>query len=120
MATHHMDTQLYQARPHSSVRRARVHKRRTSSVRKLGTCISLPCFMFGRALSWGSAFAVRIVYWSLVYKFEHSSKVLQAWFKVSFDDFSLISDSSLTSRSSMGDDMFAKPSNTTALTYHGR
>ena len=49
--------------------------------------ISLPYFMFGRALSWGSAFAVCIVHWSLVYQFEHSGKVRRAWFKFGFENF---------------------------------
>ena len=41
--------------------------------------------MFGRALSWGSAFAVCIVHCSLVYQFEHSGKVRRAWFKFGFE-----------------------------------
>ena len=49
--------------------------------------ISLPYFMFGRALSWGSAFAVCIVHCSLVYQFEHSGKVRRAWFKFGFENF---------------------------------
>ena len=49
--------------------------------------ISLPYFMFGRALSWGSAFAVCIVHCSLVYQFEHSGKVRRAWFKFGFKNF---------------------------------
>ena len=57
--------------------------------------ISLPYFMFGRALSWGSAFAVCIVHCSLVYQFEHSDKVRRAWFKFGFENF----DSSLLSGS---------------------
>ena len=43
--------------------------------------------MFGRALSWGSAFAVCIVHCSLVYQFEHSGKVRRAWFKFGFENF---------------------------------
>ena len=43
--------------------------------------------MFGRALSWGSAFAVCIVHCSLVYQFEHSGKVRRAWFKFGFKNF---------------------------------
>ena len=49
--------------------------------------ISRPFFMFGRALSWGSAFAVCIVHCSLVYQFEHSGKVRRAWFKFGFENF---------------------------------
>ena len=43
--------------------------------------------MFGRALSWGSAFAICIVHCSLVYQFEHSGKVRLAWFKIGFENF---------------------------------
>ena len=43
------------------------------TVRRLS--ILLPYFMFGRGLSWGSAFAVCIVHCSLVYQVEHSGKV---------------------------------------------
>ena len=75
----------YQVRPHSSVLRWWVHKGRNSTVRRLS--ISLPYFMFGRALSWGSAFAVCIVHCSLVYQFEHSGKVRRAWFKFGFKNF---------------------------------
>ena len=56
-----------------------------STVRRLS--ISLPYFMFGRALSWGNAFAVCIVHCSLVYQFEHSGKVQRAWFKFGFENF---------------------------------
>ena len=53
--------------------------------------------MFGRALSWGSAFAVCIVHCSLVYQFEHSSKVRRACFKFGFENFysSLLSGSGI-------------------------
>ena len=43
--------------------------------------------MFGRVLSWVSAFAVCIVHCSLVYQFEHSGKVRRAWFKFGFENF---------------------------------
>ena len=64
----------------------------TQALRRLANiyiyiCISLPYFMFGRALSWGSAFAVCIVHCSLVYQFEHSGKVRRAWFKFGFENF---------------------------------
>ena len=75
----------YQVRPHSSVLRWWVHNGRNSTVRRLS--ISLPYFMFGRALSWGSAFAVCIVHCSLVYQFEYSGKVRRAWFKFGFENF---------------------------------
>ena len=62
-----------------------IYKGRNSTVRRLS--ISLPYFLFGRALSWGSAFAVCIVHCSLVYQFEHSGKVRRAWLKFGFENF---------------------------------
>ena len=46
-------------------------------------------FVFGGALSWGSAFAVCIVQCSLVYQLEHSGKVQRAWLKLALKIFSL-------------------------------
>ena len=59
------------------------------------SCISLPYFVFGWALSWGSAFAVCIVRCSMVYQFEHSGKVRWVWFEFLSENFysSLLSDS---------------------------